>query len=172
MRDSLLYINHTIEQYKTRLHKGKAQCQKQTCTRASTSSSLILRTSSQLFRASFPLPSWTNTLHRPRWRCTLCARWLGSTASAVLNSSTATRNLPLLTLSSACQKQTKNRNGSSAPQTDGTKEESKYKWKYAFTLQQQLLCILTLLLFFSRFFNPKYAFFSSLCSGSRRRPFW
>ena len=28
MRDSLLYINHTIEQYETRLHKGKAQCQK------------------------------------------------------------------------------------------------------------------------------------------------
>lgn len=31
---------------------------------------------------------------------------------------------------------------------------------------------LTLLVFFSRFFKPKYAFFSSLCSGSKWRPFW
>lgn len=31
---------------------------------------------------------------------------------------------------------------------------------------------LTLLVFFSRFFIPKYAFFNSLCSGSRRSPFW
>lgn len=143
----------------------------------------MLSASSQLVIASFPLPNLTKTLHKARWRCTLCARWLGSNASAPLKSSTASLSLPLFTLSSACKTQ--------------VWEQNYHQWLTLWwpwrmlTEELQFIPIpsptkplpreraekkkftgLTLLLFLSKFFNPKYAFLSSLCSGSRRRPFW
>ena len=92
---------------KWKSQRDEGQKLQQTWTKASIRFPSMFSASLQLVRASFPRLSFTSTLHKPRWRCALCARWLGSNARAALYSSTANRSLPLLTLSSACQRSIK-----------------------------------------------------------------